>query len=462
VLEPRHAVAVVALALLAAVAAACRGVLDGASPHGALVAAPACLTGIYRSPGGANVALTQRAGHPGSLRINDLEGRTGALEPAERSVLATAAPRPDDHTAITAVLGQASCDDSGIAMQLDGGPEQRWARLPLRVTRTRFESGPTELDGELIEPSTASGRAPLFVFVHGSESTAAVGTTSLPYLMAIEGIASFVFDKRGTGASGGTYTQNFEVLADDVVAAVLTARRLAGDRATRVGIAGFSQGGWVAPLAAAKTPVDFVVVGYGVVGTPLEQDAWQVAHQLHAAGFSDADVANALAITDLTANVAASDFRTGIPELRAAVQRYGGERWLAKVDGQFSGELVRGEVDRARSESPGVMWRYDAMAVLRRLDVPQLWVFARDDSIAPSAPSIARLQTLQRAGKPIEIAVFPDADHGIHEVAVSAGGTRTLPGYAKGYHRLLADWMNGRSASSYGAAVLKRIAESGN
>jgi uncharacterized protein len=45
-----------------------------------------------------------------------------------------------------------------------------------------------------------------------------------------QGIGAFVYDKRGTGISGGTYTQDFSVLADDAVVAMKDAKRLAGTR----------------------------------------------------------------------------------------------------------------------------------------------------------------------------------------------------------------------------------------
>jgi len=283
--------------------------------------------------------------------------------------------------------------------------------------------------------------------VHGSESTAAVDVSNRPFLMASQGIASFVFDKRGTGASAGVYTQDFEQLADDAAAAVREARRLSAGRVGRIGLAGFSQGGWVAPLAALKAAADFLVVGYGVIGTPVEQDQWQVDYQLRGLGYGEDVIVKARKLTALAGNVAASNFYHGMPQLLRTKDQYAGEPWLAKVDGQYSGELLRGEVERARSESPQVIWHYDSMAVLRQLAIPQLWVFAQDDSVAPSAPTIARLDAWRGSGKDIAIAVFPQSDHGIRSFSVMPDGSRKYLGYAAGYDQLLADWMRQRPLS---------------
>jgi alpha-beta hydrolase superfamily lysophospholipase len=110
------------------------------------------------------------------------------------------------------------------------------------------------------------------VLVHGSEHDSARDTYALQRLFPAEGIAAFVHDKRGTGASGGTYTQDFNVLADDAIAAMNDAKRLAGTRVQRFGYQGGSAGGWIVPLAANRAPVDFAIVSFGLAVTILEED----------------------------------------------------------------------------------------------------------------------------------------------------------------------------------------------
>src|SRR3546814_18123700 len=89
--------------------------------------------------------------------------------------------------------------------------------------------------------------------------------TILPAL----GIAVFTYDRRGSGASG---TKNaggdFTLLADDAIAA---ARSLKSDPRIdprRIGTWGLSQGGWISPLAASRSPdIAFVVAVSAPVGT---------------------------------------------------------------------------------------------------------------------------------------------------------------------------------------------------
>lgn len=94
---------------------------------------------------------------------------------------------------------------------------------------------------------------PIVVLLHGAEADSAVRFNSLQRRFPAAGIGAFVYDKRGTGSSTGEYTQDFQILARDAVAAMREARRLAGDRAARIGYQGPSQGGWVAPLFFAPT-----------------------------------------------------------------------------------------------------------------------------------------------------------------------------------------------------------------
>jgi pimeloyl-ACP methyl ester carboxylesterase len=288
------------------------------------------------------------------------------------------------------------------------------------------------------------------VLVHGSERSSPIGLARQTLLVA-QGLAVFAYDKRGTGASEGVYTQDFIALADDAVSAAREARRLAGGRAGRLGFFGGSQGGWVAPLAALKANADFLEVGFGVVGTAAEQDQWQVDAQLRERGHGPEILPQVHALTAATADVARSGFTSGMDKVGELVAAYMGEPWLKDVDGQYSGELVRGELERARAESPQVPWNYSGLDIVRSLRVPQLWIFAADDDVAPSAPSLERLVALRREGVPIHAIVFPDATHGMIQVVTDATGQRTTrDAYVNGYFSLVADFAKGTLAHTYG------------
>jgi dipeptidyl aminopeptidase/acylaminoacyl peptidase len=396
--------------------------------HAHAQADDSCALGAYRSPSGDLAAVTKPGPNsPSGMHYTLLDGREGYSS------------QPD------AVL---VCDKGVVKNRGDGTV---WTRLELRETPTFFESKGVRLYGVLLEPEATTTKPPLIVLVHGSQKTSPIG---LYYqeLFAAQGVATFAYDKRGTGKSGGVYTQEFNLLADDAASAARAARKLAARRYSRFGFEGGSQGGWVAPLAAVKASADFVEVGFGVAGTALEQDQWQVDYQLKEQGFPGTIAPDVHNVTDATAKVAASDFTAHFQQLARMQKMYDREPWFWKIDGQYSGELLRGEIARAKSESPQVPWYYTSVSAVEKLRIPQLWVLAQDDSTAPSAHTIQRLQALRKEGSNIQIFVFPHTDHGIRTYKIGANGAR-VPGHmADGYLKLLADWAKGVTKPPYGAS----------
>ncbi|MGZ6017134.1 MAG: alpha/beta hydrolase [Phenylobacterium sp.] len=417
--------------------------LSGASLASAARADEACANGAWRAPDGRVAALaTPPPGTPASdpQRYNLIDGRAGKLGAPDAPVVCEAG---------------ALRDAPGAAA---------WTQVPLRATPTDFIGhGGVRLHGLLLEPLDSKGKPPAVVLVHGSEATSPIGRF-YQVMFAGQGVAAFAFDKRGTGQSQGTYTQDFDVLADDAAAVVEEVRRLAKGRIGRIGLEGGSQGGWIAPAAAVKAHADFVEVAFGMVATPIEQDIWQVDYELKARGFP-ADIAPKVhAVTDATAAVARANFQGHLGELQAVRERYGAEPWFSKISGQYSGEILSGKLvpgpalDRKELDdwlAAQVPWDYDSAAVLKRVKAPQLWVMAQDDSVAVSAPSIARLQALKRAGQSIDIRVFPHTDHGIRLFTTDAEGQRhATPNMADGYLKLLADWAKGVRAPAYGESFV--------
>jgi pimeloyl-ACP methyl ester carboxylesterase len=414
---------------------------------------PHCFVGAYKNADGRVLSLQSTADD--ALRFYLLDGRTGVLRRQPDGVTYTAGPGLSESLPVMARARLEACGADSIEFALQNGPDGHWSKVPLEIEDTTFSSGNVRLKGRWVRPAGQQA-APTLVFVHGSGATASIDSVVWQWLLPAEGVGAFVFDKRGTGVSTGEFTQNFEILAQDVDAAVRTVRRLGGGRISRLGVAGFSQGGWIAPLAATQVPVDFVVVGFGVVGSPVDQDVWQVAYQLKQDGFGAAEEAKAAQVTAATGRFMLSNYRRGLDAVNALKAKFAGEPWLDKVDGQYSGIVLQGDIERAKRESPGVIWNYDAMRVLRAVKVPQLWIMGAADSVAPSAPSIERLKILQREHRPIDIAIFPDTDHGIYEFTTGSDGKRHNTRAADGYLRLQIDWIKGHLSEPYGRAELIR------
>lgn len=347
------------------------------------------------------------------------------------------------------------CEQGVVSVRQPDGRYIAQAKVALRETPARFKSHGTELAGVLIEPAQSNGKPPLVVFVHGSEKTPGIGGY-YPLVFAAEGLAVFAYDRRGTGDSAGDYTQNFELLADDAAAALGQARKLAAGRYSRAGFFGGSQGGWVAPRAAALAHADYVAVGFGLVMTPLEEDQQQVALEMQEKGYDAAAIAKAREVTDATDAVMASHFTAGYDQLAAVKRKFAKEPWLHAIEGEFTGELLaEQEADLRRTGAPrydnlNILWNYDAIAAIRALSMPQLWVLAGDDRDAPSGETRERLVALKHEGKPIDLYVFPHTGHGMYEFVQNPDGSRRVTRITDGYFRLLADWIRQQDAPPYG------------
>lgn len=350
-----------------------------------------------------------------------------------------------------------ACTGGAVTIRKNDGGTERWNQIPMTVTDTHFSSVETELAGRLIEPTAVIAERPLVVMVHGSERTPALNS-AYAYSLAAQGISVFVYDKRGTGASEGEYTQNFELLAADAAAALNHARTMAQGRFSRSGYFGGSQGGWVAPLAATRSPADFVAIGFGLVASPIEEDREQMSSEARALGLNGDDLALINRMSAATSRLLLSGFKEGYKDFAGVKQELGQKSWAPKIQGEHSGEMLRlseqelRRVGRARFDNLEIIWDYDALAALKRVNVPVLWILAGEDREAPIQTTRSALLSLMQAGKPVEAYIFPATDHGMMEFATKPDGTRTMTRITDGYLRLLGDWMRGKTAGTYGRA----------
>ncbi|MEV8474386.1 prolyl oligopeptidase family serine peptidase [Streptomyces sp. NPDC051173] len=95
------------------------------------------------------------------------------------------------------------------------------------------------------------------------------------------GITTLVYDKRTVQYS--TLHRDFGLLTEDALAAVRLLRDRADVNPRQVGIWGFSEGGWIAPLAASRSSdVAYVITVGGSGFSPLRTQAWNLTtHLLH-------------------------------------------------------------------------------------------------------------------------------------------------------------------------------------
>lgn len=352
-----------------------------------------------------------------------------------------------------------TCGAGYVLLKPENSEQIRLDKRAFKRTREEVPVAGAVLVGDLLEP-TGPGTSPvrpLVVMVHGSETEPAIGNNRA-YLLAAQGVTVFTYDKRGTGQSGGFYTQNFELLADDAAAAMQHAQNLARGRFDRSAYWGQSQGGWVAPLAATRSKVDFVAVGFGLVASPIDEDRDQMLLEAQTLGLGVPEKQQIRRLSQATATIVSSHFTSGFAALDALRKETGDEKWVGLINGEYSGDMLRmsdsdlRRVGRAVFDNLEIIWDYRSAPVLSRLKTPLLWTIAEKDREAPVDETVAALTNLQKQGKPFDVYVFPDTDHGMYEFIEKSDGSRSNTRVTDGYFKFIGDWILGRTDSHYGRA----------
>ncbi len=239
----------------------------------------------------------------------------------------------------------------------------------LTVKDVKFESQGVTLAGSLLLPKNAVAAV---VIVHGSDPVKR--EMAFAERLAQEGIAVLTYDKRGVGESGGVYVgpsvgtnnidpANLTLLADDASAAVTTFRHYLPNKKIPIGLVGFSQAGWIIPIAASKNPqVKFMVFFSGPTITTLEQLRFQF--------YTNGDATF----------------------------------WDTHTEAEAR-DHVKNDPDRYQFTPT------DPKASLQKLSMPGLWLFGEKDLQIPVKLCIEQLNTLKAKGKPFDYTLFPGLGH---------------------------------------------------
>ena len=232
---------------------------------------------------------------------------------------------------------------------------------PLPAT---IQNGSVSLAFTLDVPA-GSGPFPAIVTGHGSGRITRQELAPFAAQWTRMGFAVLRFDKRGTGESTGTFVRVgtkdsptvFPELASDIVAAVRFLRTRPEIDPRRIGLAGWSQAGWILPHAARELgDAAFLVLFSGPV----------------------CSVGLEMYYSDLAENTTRS-----LDEVYALLPRFKGP--------------------------PG----YDPVPTLQQVNTPALWLLGLGDRSIPIQSTLENLQALSASGHPFEWRTYEGLDHGL-------------------------------------------------
>jgi pimeloyl-ACP methyl ester carboxylesterase len=297
----------------------------------------------------------------------------------------------------------------------------------------RFQNGNITLAGTLLLP-VGKGPHPAVVFIHGSGPETRAASRFLADHFARRGIASLIYDKRGTGASTGNWeSAGFGDLADDALAAVQFLKSRTEINHRQIGLRGQSQGGWIAPLTASRSSdVAFIIIVSGPTVPPWQQETYKVQARTRAMGLPESEVVEAVGLMKLKFEVASTG--KGWEQLAAAWEKARGKKWYPLTNPLNTLAALQ-EVWRRE-------FAFDPVPVLETVTCPLLGIYGESDSNVQTKESAAILEkALGKAGnKDFTIKIFPKADHAILVWPDPKGQSHWLR-FADGYIETMTEWL---------------------
>jgi pimeloyl-ACP methyl ester carboxylesterase len=245
-----------------------------------------------------------------------------------------------------------------------------------------------QLAGGTLYAPRPRGRHPAIVAIPGA------GTLSAPYF-ARRGIAFFALDQRADWRS-----RTFDDVANDVVAAVNMLRNRGDIDPKRVGVYASSQGGWTAPIAAAKSASIAFLICAACPATDLKtQELIRTEAELRADGFTPAEIHEAVAYRTLYFDYLLTGAHRG--ELEAADDNAKGARWYPRFGGMIS-----------RDAPLAIWWQRNEPFVptdfWKRVHVPALLLFGGLDTRVPPSAHASRIMV---ADPTATVVIVPNLDH---------------------------------------------------
>ncbi|MCI0714068.1 MAG: hypothetical protein L0154_28185 [Chloroflexi bacterium] len=314
-----------------------------------------------------------------------------------------------------------------------------------------IDTGDYQLAGSLLVLDAVKKPFPVIIIVHGSDTHDRdfYEWRAQPYLEA--GCAAFVYDKRGWFEStGDALTSQILELTGDVVKAY---EYLQGrDDVGAVGLYGFSNGGWTAPLAATRVENPaFLVVMSGAGYSAARQEQIRRTNVVKELGANEAGAAFVSKFWEMAYQFGADGQWT--PELESMIIEMNAHEYLQS--------LPKSDHAPTLQPVPPVMpledWRtlggtladmgIDPVPLVQQLDCPVLFVWGERDMLQNVAESYERIQNAVAGRDNVRLEVIPDVSHQFFEPVPPPEGIR----YAK------AEWLLHHMTASRAAHNLQKV-----
>ncbi len=329
---------------------------------------------------------------------------------------------------------------TGLRWQEAGKQVSARKIAPHRVEEVTVRNGDVVLKGTLMLPDTP-GPHPAVLFAHGSGDATRNVAIWNPYFVGL-GMAVLSLDKRGAGKSTGDWhTASMDDIAGDWLAGVEMLKQRKDIDPRRIGVHGSSQGGWTAPLMAARSKdIAFVIVragsGVNVRDTMVHEIGWSARE----AGLAESDALAAETAARTMFDFAGRD--AAWTDIAAFVATQDGKPWAPHVWPLKWSRDGWGKPWTARNIA------YDATESLRKTQVPVLWFLGDlDHNVPADASEHALLAALRESGHPdFRVVRLPKTGHSF--LASDTGNNADIAKQSHmvdGYWNVMEAWLRDRA-----------------
>ena len=321
----------------------------------------------------------------------------------------------------------------------------RWHAQSTRVIsqEIRFSNADAHLVGTVYMPQTGDQLSAVVVLHSAMAATrqAALYRHLREGLPAL-GIAVLIYDRRGSGESTGSMKDiSYETLADDGIAGQHALAKLPRIDPRRIGFWGLSQGGWLAVLAAGRSPdAAFAISVSAPLVTAEQQMRFAIANRLFINGYSQSDVRQML-----DTRLAWTNYLRGKAprsEALAALTKAHAQPWFRLTYMDSPSQLTADpEHNSYRKEMDD-----DPEAAVRKVRIPLLFIYGDSDPWIPVEESVKRLQALRESQHNFDYFIARDADHEMmfpvkETMEVDAATIRKDAPQSPAYFLILGSWL---------------------
>ena len=299
----------------------------------------------------------------------------------------------------------------------------------------KFNNGNVTIAGTLSLPLT-KGPYPAVILILGSDGGGR--TKGLPQFFAKHGIAALSYDKRGSGASSGSLTgATISDMAGDASAGIEFLQKRPDIDPRKVGVWAISQGGWMAPVVATRTPnVAFMILHAGPAVSPRLQSRMELEKTFPAFGRGPDQIKEAVAYQNLYFDAMNND--EAYDKLQAAYEeaRARGVRWVWNP----------GPKERLRSNWTRPNLDFDPVPFLEKVRCPVIAFFGEKDVLVPPDGNVAIMEAaLKKNGnKDVTIKVLPGVNHNFELPGMGTYGFQSSGKTPPGYYDVMIPWLKKR------------------